>query len=180
MPPSEASAPGSIGKNTPVSRKYSLSCLRVMPGSMTQSRSSACTASTRFMSRNSRQTPPRGALAEADHRHAMRRAKPHDVLDVRGGLRKRHCIRRLIVDPGRGVAVLLAHRLRGDEPIAVTRGKRRDHRIGGLALVSAAFGGFDQSHYCSCLFTSNVAAGTAEVKIVISSEAKQSSLRSEL
>ena len=62
MPPSEASAPGSIGKNSPLSRKCSLSALRVMPGSMTQSRSSACTASTRFMSRKSRQMPPRGAL----------------------------------------------------------------------------------------------------------------------
>ena len=39
-----------------------MSCLRVMPGSTTQSRSSACTASTRFMSRKSRQMPPCGAL----------------------------------------------------------------------------------------------------------------------
>src|SRR5581483_940184 len=62
MPPSDASAPGSIGKNRPWSRRYSLSCLRVMPGSMTQSRSSAWTASTRFMSRKSSEMPPRGAL----------------------------------------------------------------------------------------------------------------------
>ena len=62
MPPSEASAPGSIGKNTPRSRSASLSCLRVIPGSTTQSRSSAWTASTRFMSRKSRQIPPYGAL----------------------------------------------------------------------------------------------------------------------
>ena len=62
MPPSEASAPGSIGKNRPWSRRYSLSCLRVMPGSTTQSRSSAWTASTRFMSRKSSEMPPCGAL----------------------------------------------------------------------------------------------------------------------
>ena len=62
MPPSEASAPGSIGKNRPWSRRYSLSCLRVTPGSITQSRSSACTVSTLFMSRKSTQTPPSGAL----------------------------------------------------------------------------------------------------------------------
>ena len=62
MPPSEASAPGSIGKNTPWSRRYSLSALRVMPGWTTQSRSSACTASTWFMSRTSIETPPCGAL----------------------------------------------------------------------------------------------------------------------
>src|SRR5215813_2921848 len=62
MPPSEASAPGSSGKNRPWSRKCSLSCLRVMPGSTTQSRSCAFTASTRFMSRKSIDTPPYGAL----------------------------------------------------------------------------------------------------------------------
>ena len=62
MPPSEASAPGSIGKNRPWSRRCSLSALRVMPGSTTQSRSSACTASTWFMSRTSIETPPCGAL----------------------------------------------------------------------------------------------------------------------
>jgi hypothetical protein len=62
MPPSEASAPGSIGKNRPWSRRCSLSALRVMPGSTTQSRSSACTASILFMSRTSIDTPPIGAL----------------------------------------------------------------------------------------------------------------------
>src|SRR3954453_8318776 len=62
MPPSDASAPGSSGKNRPWSRRCSLSCLRVMPGSTTQSRSCAFTASTLFMSRKSTDTPPRGAL----------------------------------------------------------------------------------------------------------------------
>src|SRR5215471_14043004 len=62
MPPSEASAPGSIGKNRPWSRKYSFSALRVTPGSITQSRSSAWTSSTLFMSRRSMQMPPAGAL----------------------------------------------------------------------------------------------------------------------
>src|SRR6185312_14024995 len=62
MPPSDASAPGSSGKNRPWSRRCSLSCLRVMPGSTTQSRSCAFTASTRFMSRKSTDTPPSGAL----------------------------------------------------------------------------------------------------------------------
>src|SRR6478609_3005669 len=62
MPPSDASAPGSSGKNRPWSRRCSLSCLRVMPGSTTQSRSCAFTASTLFMSRKSTDTPPKGAL----------------------------------------------------------------------------------------------------------------------
>src|SRR3984957_14339998 len=62
MPPSEASAPGSIGKNKPLSRRCSLSCLRVTPGSTTQSRSSALTARTLFMRERSSETPPCGAL----------------------------------------------------------------------------------------------------------------------
>src|SRR5579864_8413215 len=62
MPPSEASAPGSIGKNTPWSRKCSFSALRVTPGWITQSRSSTWTYNTLFMSRKSTQTPPAGAL----------------------------------------------------------------------------------------------------------------------
>src|SRR5262249_24080808 len=91
-----------------------------------------------------------------------RRAKPHDVLDVRTALREHHRIRRLVVDPGRGVAMLLAHRLRGDEPVAVTRGKRRDHRIGGLALVPAAVRQVGQNHSGS--FSANVAAASGVVK----------------
>src|SRR3954452_14535424 len=62
MPPSEASAPGSIGKNTPWSRRCSFSALRVTPGWITQSRSSAWTSSTLFMSRRSMHMPPAGAL----------------------------------------------------------------------------------------------------------------------
>src|SRR5258708_31739498 len=61
MPPKEASAPGSIGKNNPWSRRCSFSALRVTPGWITQSRSSAWTASTLFMSCRSMQTPPAAA-----------------------------------------------------------------------------------------------------------------------
>ena len=62
MPPIEASAPGSIGKKSPVSCRCSLSCLRVTPGSTTQSRSSELTASTAFIREQSSETPPCGAL----------------------------------------------------------------------------------------------------------------------
>ena len=58
MPPREASAPGSMGKNSPLSRRYSLSCLRVTPGWTVTSRSSERTASTAFMPLTSMQTPP--------------------------------------------------------------------------------------------------------------------------
>ena len=118
MPPSEASAPGSIGKNRPWSRRYSLSCLRVTPGSTTQSRSSAWTASMRFMRVRSIDMPPtrrvdlafeRRAGAERDHRHAVCGADAHDLLHVVGRLREHHRVGRLVGEPGRGVAVLLAH-----------------------------------------------------------------------
>ena len=49
MPPMLASAPGSMGKNRPVSLMASLSCLRVMPGCTVTVRSSALMLSTRFM-----------------------------------------------------------------------------------------------------------------------------------
>ncbi|OQC07717.1 MAG: hypothetical protein BWX79_01833 [Alphaproteobacteria bacterium ADurb.Bin100] len=58
MPPMLASAPGSMGKNRPVSLMLSLSCLRVMPGCTVTVRSSAFTLSTRFMRFTSMLMPP--------------------------------------------------------------------------------------------------------------------------
>ncbi|CFW37960.1 Uncharacterised protein [Bordetella pertussis] len=58
MPPRLASAPGSIGKNNPVSRISSLSCLRVTPACTVTVRSSALTASTWFICDRSRLMPP--------------------------------------------------------------------------------------------------------------------------
>ena len=88
----------------------------------------------------------RSALAEADHRHAVRRAYSHHLLHLFGALRKHHRVRRLVLDPGRGVAVLLAQRRRGDQPIAIARGERRDRRCGSVALLGTAFAGRGQSH----------------------------------
>ena len=78
-------------------------------------------------------TLERGAGPKRDHRHAMRRADAHDLLHVGRVLRKHHRVRRLVGDPGGGVAVLLAHRLRGDETIAEARGEcchRSGERLG--------------------------------------------------
>ena len=58
MPPSEASAPGSIGKKSPVSCRYAFNCLRVTPGSTRASRSLALTSRIRFICDRSMQTPP--------------------------------------------------------------------------------------------------------------------------
>ena len=68
----------------------------------------------------------RGPGAERNDRHAMRGANPDDVLHLFGGLRKHHRVRRLVRDPGRGVAMLLAHRLRGDEAVAEPLRQRAD------------------------------------------------------
>ena len=128
MPPSEASAPGSIGKNRPWSRRYSLSCLARHAGLdhaveiLGVHREHAV-----HVAEVERDAAPRrvdvaferGAGAERDDRHAMPRADAHDLLHVLGRLRKHHRVRRLVRDPGDGVAVLLAHRLRrSDEPVA--------------------------------------------------------------
>jgi hypothetical protein len=58
MPPMEALAPGSIGKYRPVSRSQAVRSSRLMPGCTTQSRSSECTSSTRFMRDMSSEMPP--------------------------------------------------------------------------------------------------------------------------
>ena len=66
----------------------------------------------------------RGAGAERDHGNAVAGANPHHVLNVGGLLRHHHRIGRLRFQPGRGMGVLLAHRLRGDQPVAEPRGER--------------------------------------------------------
>ena len=136
MPPSEASAPGSIGKNSPWSRRCSFSALRVTPGWITQSRSSAWTSSIRFMSRRSMQMPPAGALTCPSSEVPVPKAitgtrvfgaDPHHVLDIGGFLRHHHGVGRLRRQPGGGMGVLLAHGLRGDQPVAEPR-RQRLHR----------------------------------------------------
>ena len=87
------------------------------------------------MSRKSIETPPCGALMWPSSEvpvpngitgtrccAQMRTASCTSSVD----LRKHHRVRRLVLDPGQGVAVLLAHRLRGDEPVAEMRGEFGD------------------------------------------------------
>ena len=156
MPPIEASAPGSIGKKRPVSRRCSLSCLRVMPGSTTQSRSSALTASTLFMReqverdaavRRVDMALERRADAERNDRRVVTGAELHEVDHVVAGLGEHHRVRRLDLEPGQGVPVRLANRLGGGEAIAeaggeigIERGDRRRSRDGlracGLKLTA--------------------------------------------
>jgi hypothetical protein len=74
----------------------------------------------------------RGAGAERDHGNAEMSADPHHILDVGGFLRHHHGVRRLRRQPGGGMGVLFAHRLRGDQPVAEPRRKRLNgagHRL---------------------------------------------------
>src|SRR5262249_25895074 len=90
----------------------------------------------------------RRAGPEWDHRHALARADADDLLHVGHGLRKYHRVRRLAGVPGGGVGVLLAHDLRGDDPVAEPGEQRRDGaldstRIGPRRRIGGAIA---QSH----------------------------------
>ncbi len=143
MPPIEASAPGSIGKNRPLSRKWEFSALRVMPGSTTQSRSSAWTASTRSIrDRSMRQAAvqrvevafERAAGAIGDDRRVVARADRHRLHHVLAALGEQHGVRRRVRRPGQGMAVLDARRLGGRDLVAemgVEVGDQRGDGLGG-------------------------------------------------
>ena len=158
MPPREASAPGSIGKKRPVSCRKSLSCLRVTPGSTTQSRSSALTAITLFMREQSSDTPPCGALTWPSSDEpipkgtigASRLAQifTRSITSSRD-FGEHHRVRRLVLEPGQGVAMGLANRLRGGEAIAESRrqiGVEGGDGLGRQAAVALADGGKGVCH----------------------------------
>ena len=132
MPPRVASAPGSIGKKRPVSCRYALSCVRVTPGSTTQSRSSALTARIAFIREQVERDAAmrrvdvpleRRADAERDDRRVMLGAKLHRSITSSRDLGEHHGVRRLVLEPGQRVAVLPADRLGGGEAIAEPRRK---------------------------------------------------------
>ena len=66
----------------------------------------------------------RGAGAERDHGDAVLGADPDHVLDIGGFLRHDHGVRRLRRQPGGGMGMLVADRLRGDQPVAEPGGER--------------------------------------------------------
>jgi len=75
-------------------------------------------------------------------------ADAHRIANVLGALRKHHCVRRLVLDPRQRVAVLLAHRLRGHQPIAEFGRQRADRGRDGF-LVSARFLFRRQCHFAT-------------------------------
>ena len=137
MPPSDASAPGSIGKNRPVCLISSLSCLRVTPACTVTVRSSAL---TREHAVHARQVDADAALhreqvalerradAERDHRHRVRGGERDDGGDVLGALAEHHRLGRRHVERRLVAAVLLAHRQRGRAALAEARLQRLEHR----------------------------------------------------
>ena len=66
--------------------------------------------------------------SEGNYRHAIGRANADDLLHLFGALRIDHGVRRLVDDPGDGIAMLLAHRLRRHDAVAERRRERRDQR----------------------------------------------------
>jgi hypothetical protein len=54
-------------------------------------------------------------------------------------LREHHRVRRLIGNPGRGIAVLLAYGTRGNEAIAESRGQCRNHGVDGALIATQVF-----------------------------------------
>jgi hypothetical protein len=88
----------------------------------------------------------RSASPKRNDRHALGRAQPHDLLNLFSGLRKHHCVRRLIGDPGERVRMLLTHRLRRDQPIANECGKRPNDPPDRAAVALEFLPGFDQYH----------------------------------
>ena len=80
----------------------------------------------------------RGAGSEGDHGNSVFGADPHHVLNVGRFLRHHHRVGRLRRQPGGGMGVLLAHRLRGDQPVAEPRRQRLDRRLPAPAAPAAS------------------------------------------
>ena len=142
MPPMEASAPGSIGKNRPVLLISSLSCLRVTPGCTVTVRSSALIDSTRFMRDTSMLMPPctasrwpssdeptpKGITGTLCSLASFTASATSCVLSAKTTADGRWRIEGRFVAP-----VLRAHRQRGRAAVAEARLERVDQRIGHLA-----------------------------------------------
>src|ERR1700722_6725469 len=76
----------------------------------------------------------------------MAGADPHHILNVGGLLREYHRIRRLRLQPGRGMGVLVAHGLRGDEAVAEPGGELFHRRGDRLRLGSFRVIGDGRAH----------------------------------
>ena len=73
-------------------------------------------------------------------------AGAYDLLHLFGCMRKHHRVGRLVVEPGHRICVLLAHRVRGDEPVAEIRRKPRDYGLGRLAVRLGSLSGLRHRH----------------------------------
>ena len=154
MPPIEASAPGSIGKEQPVSRKCSFERLARHAGLDDAIEVFGVNREHAVHARQSMRDAAvqrvdmafqRSADAERDDRRVMRGADAHGVDDVLRAVGEHHRVGRRVVGPGQRVAMLTAHRLGGDEAVAEARreitGERCDCGGRKAALAAAQTGG---------------------------------------
>ena len=160
MPPSEASAPGSIGKNRPVWLDLVVELLARHAGlhgdgqvlgvdreHLVHARQVDADAALH----REQMAFERRADAERDHRHrVLRRPAATDVGDVVGALAEHHRLGRRRVDRRFVAAVLLAHRQRRSSsarrsapsarpasPRAPARGSMRGQQVGGQGAFMA-------------------------------------------
>src|SRR5271157_6486938 len=79
----------------------------------------------------------RGADAERNDRRVAAAANLHEIDHVVGGFGEHDRVRRLVLEPGQGVAVRLSDRLGGGEAVAEARGEIGVERRDSLAREAA-------------------------------------------
>ena len=167
-----ASAPGSIGKNRPWSRKCSLSCLAgdaglddaiEILGMDGEHAVHVAEIEADAAVRRVDLALERGAGAEGDHRNALCRADAHDLLHVFGGVRKHHRIGRLVGDPGQRIAVLLAHRREVTRRLPTMAASAAITGLDRVAVASEFLPGFRSTPSRQLFGRSGRAAGAGQV-----------------
>ena len=136
MPPSEASAPGSIGKKRPVIAQGRVELLAgdagldhavQVLGMDGQDPVHAGEVDGDAALQRCHVALERGAGPERDHRHAMRGTAGDDAADILGRGRERHRVGQVQRMVALAAAVLLAQGCRGAEPVAERRRQLRQH-----------------------------------------------------
>jgi len=134
MPPIDASAPGSIGKNRPVSRISRFNC--VDPQHPVHARDVQADAAF-----DEQQMPfQRRACAVGNHRHAVLVRQADHERDLLGALGEHHRIRRRHVERRLVAAVLFTQRQRGRNARAEAGLQGLQHGLGHRARRAQAQG----------------------------------------
>ena len=154
MPPMLASAPGSIGKNRPVSRSASFNCLREMPGSTVTVRSSALIDEhpvhfgqiDRYAALHREQVAfQRRTVAIGNDRHIVLAAEPDDRLHFLRAAREDDGVGQLRIERGFVAAMMGEHGLRAGRYALAERGLERIEQGGGERTANSAVAERDDS-----------------------------------